>query len=89
VVAYTFNPSTLETEADRSLSSRPALVYRVSSRTTKATQGKSVLHKMKFIKSILFFTSLCIGVLVLFVYLFLPACMSVCEGVGTPKTGVI
>jgi hypothetical protein len=45
VVAHAFNPSTWEAEAGGFLSSRP-LVYRVSSRTAKATQ-KPCLKKPK------------------------------------------
>jgi hypothetical protein len=48
VVVYTFNPSTWEAEAGRSLSSRSAKVYRMSSRTAKAKQRKPCLkHKNK------------------------------------------
>jgi hypothetical protein len=42
VVAHTFNPSTWEAEAGEFLSLRPALVYRVSSRTARATQRNPV-----------------------------------------------
>ena len=38
VVAHTFNPSTQEAEADRSLSSRPAW-------STETVLGQSVLHR--------------------------------------------
>jgi hypothetical protein len=43
VVVHVFNPSTWEAEAGGFLSSRPAcLVYRVSSRTARATQKNPV-----------------------------------------------
>jgi hypothetical protein len=47
VVAHTFNPSTLKAEAGGFLSSRASLVYRVSSRTARATQRNPVLKKTK------------------------------------------
>jgi hypothetical protein len=45
VVARAFNPNTSEAEAGGFLSSRPALVYRVSSRTARATQRNPVSKK--------------------------------------------
>jgi hypothetical protein len=42
VVAHAFNPSTWEAEAGGFLSSRPALVYKVSSRTARAIQRNPV-----------------------------------------------
>ena len=42
VVAHIFNPSTLEAQAGRSLSSRPASAYRASCKTAKAIQRKPV-----------------------------------------------
>jgi hypothetical protein len=42
VVSHSFNPSTQEAEAGGFLSSRPALVYKVSSRTARATQRNPV-----------------------------------------------
>jgi hypothetical protein len=42
VVAYAFNPSTQEAEADRSLEFEASLVYGVSSRTARATQRNPV-----------------------------------------------
>jgi hypothetical protein len=42
VVAHTFNPSTWEAETSRFPSSRHSLVYRVSSRTARATQRNPV-----------------------------------------------
>jgi hypothetical protein len=47
VVVHTFNPSTWEAEAGRFLSSRPAWSYKVSSRTTRATQRNPVSKKKK------------------------------------------
>ena len=47
VVAHTFSPSTLEAEADRSLSSRPAVIYRAGSRIARATQRNRVSEKPK------------------------------------------
>jgi hypothetical protein len=47
VVVHAFNPSTREAEAGRFLSSRPSLVYKVSSRTARATQRNPVLKKKK------------------------------------------
>jgi hypothetical protein len=47
VVAHTFNLSTREAEAGGFLSSRTSLVYKVSSRTAKATQRNPVLKKKK------------------------------------------
>jgi hypothetical protein len=38
VVEHAFNPSTWEAEAGGFLSSSPTLVYRVSSRTARATR---------------------------------------------------
>jgi hypothetical protein len=46
VVAHTFDPSTWEAETGGFLSSR-SLVYRVSSRTARATQRNPVLKKRK------------------------------------------
>ena len=43
VVAHTFNPSTREAETGGFLSLRPAFVYRVSSRTARATQKNPVV----------------------------------------------
>jgi hypothetical protein len=45
MVAYAFNPSTWEAEAGGFLSSRPSLVYKVSSRTARATQRNPVSKK--------------------------------------------
>jgi hypothetical protein len=45
MVAHTFNPSTQEAEAGRSLEFKASLVYRASSRTARATQRKPVLRK--------------------------------------------
>jgi hypothetical protein len=42
-VTHAFNPSTWEAEAGRFLRLRPSLVYRVSSRTARATQRNPVL----------------------------------------------
>jgi hypothetical protein len=47
VVAHTFKPGTWEAEAGRFLNSRPSLVYRVSSRTARATQRNPVSKKPK------------------------------------------
>jgi hypothetical protein len=51
VVAHAFNPSTWEAEAGEFLSSRSelevSLVYRVSSRTARATQRNPVSDKKK------------------------------------------
>jgi hypothetical protein len=47
VVAHAFNPSTREAEAGRFLSSRPALVYKVNSRTSRAIQRNPVLKNQK------------------------------------------
>jgi hypothetical protein len=47
VVAHAFNPSTWEAEAGEFLSSGLALVYRVSSRTARATQRNPVSKKKK------------------------------------------
>ena len=44
---HTFTPSTWETEPGRSLSLRPALDYKVSSRTARATQINPVFKKKK------------------------------------------
>ena len=49
MVAHAFNPSTWEAEAGGFLSSRPALVYKVSSRTARAIQRNPV-SKNKQIK---------------------------------------
>jgi hypothetical protein len=42
MVAHAFNPSTWEAEAGRFLSSEASLVYKVSSRTARATQRNPV-----------------------------------------------
>jgi hypothetical protein len=48
VVAHAFNPSTWEAETGGFLSSRPAWsLYRVSSRTARATQRNPVSKKKK------------------------------------------
>jgi len=47
VVAHTFNPSTWEAEAGGFLSSEASLVYRVNSRTARATQRNPVSKKKK------------------------------------------
>jgi hypothetical protein len=47
LVAHVFNPRTWEAEAGRFLSSRPSLVYKVSSRTARATQRNPVSKKNK------------------------------------------
>ena len=47
VIDHSFNPSTQEAEAGRSLSSRPAWFYRMSSRTGWATQKNPVLENKK------------------------------------------
>ena len=47
MVAHPFNPSTWEAEAGRFLSSEASLVYRMSSRTSRATQRNPVLKKQK------------------------------------------
>jgi hypothetical protein len=47
VVAHAFNPSTWEAEAGGFLESEATLVYRVSSRTARATQRNPVLEKKK------------------------------------------
>jgi hypothetical protein len=44
VVAHTFNSSTWEAETGGSLEFKASLVYRVSSRTARATQRYSVLR---------------------------------------------
>jgi hypothetical protein len=49
VAAHAFNPSTQEAEAGGFLSSRLAVVYRVSSRTARAIQRNPVSKKKKFI----------------------------------------
>jgi hypothetical protein len=54
VVAHAFNPSTWEAEAGGFLSLRPALVYKVSSRTARATQRNPVSKNKK--KKIVFLT---------------------------------
>jgi len=45
VVAHTFNPSTWEAEAGGSLEFKASLVYRVSSRTARATKRNPILEK--------------------------------------------
>jgi hypothetical protein len=47
VVAHAFNPSTREAEAGGFLSKRASLVYRVSSRTARATQRNPVSENQK------------------------------------------
>jgi hypothetical protein len=47
VVAYVFNPSTWKAEAGVSLEFEASLVYRVSSRTARATQRNPVSKKKK------------------------------------------
>jgi hypothetical protein len=47
MVVHTFNPSTQEAGAGKSLSSRPAWSTKVSSRTARATQRKPVSEKNK------------------------------------------
>jgi hypothetical protein len=47
VVVHAFNPSTQEAETSRSLSLRPASVYKVSSRTARATQRNPVSKNNK------------------------------------------
>jgi hypothetical protein len=47
MVAHAFNPSTWEAEAGEFLSSRPPWVYRVSSRTPRATQRNPVSKNQK------------------------------------------
>jgi hypothetical protein len=47
VVVHTFNPSTWEAEAGGSLEFEASLVYRVSSRTARATQKNPVSKKKK------------------------------------------
>jgi hypothetical protein len=47
VVAHTFNPSTREAEAGGSLEFKASLVYKVSSRTARATQRNPVSNKTK------------------------------------------
>jgi hypothetical protein len=47
VVAYAFNPSTWEAEAGGFLKVEASLVYRVSSRTARATQRNPVSRKKK------------------------------------------
>jgi hypothetical protein len=44
---HAFNPSTWEAEAGRFLSSRPSLVNKMSSRTTRATQRNPVSKSQK------------------------------------------
>jgi hypothetical protein len=47
-MVHTFNPSTREAEAGGFLSSRPAWsIYKVSSRTARATQRNPVLKNQK------------------------------------------
>jgi hypothetical protein len=50
LVSNTFNPSTWETEAGGSLEFHDSLVYRVNSRTVKATQ-RNLVSKNQAIKS--------------------------------------
>jgi hypothetical protein len=53
VVAFAFNPSTQEAEADESLSVfKASLVYRASSRRAKATQNNPILKNKKREKKI-------------------------------------
>jgi hypothetical protein len=47
VVAHTFNPSTWEAEAGGFLEFEASLVYKVSSRTARATQRNHVWKKTK------------------------------------------
>jgi hypothetical protein len=47
VVVHAFNPSTWEAEAGGSLSLRPSLVYKVSSRIARAIQRNPVSEKPK------------------------------------------
>jgi hypothetical protein len=47
MVAHAFNPSTREAEAGEFLSLRPSLVYKVNSRTARATQRNPVSEKKK------------------------------------------
>jgi hypothetical protein len=47
VVAHAFNPSTQEAETGRFLSSRLSLVYKVSSRTARATESNPISKKKK------------------------------------------
>jgi hypothetical protein len=47
VVAHAFNPSTREAEAGGFPSSKPSLVYRVSSRTARAIQRNPVSKNKK------------------------------------------
>ena len=47
MVAHTFSPSTREPEAGGSLSSKPSVVYKVSSRIARATQRVPVLKKKR------------------------------------------
>jgi hypothetical protein len=62
VVAHAFNPSTWEAEAGGFLEFEASLVYRVSSRTAKATQrnpvSKKAKKKKKFIYSYFMYTSI-------------------------------
>jgi hypothetical protein len=46
-VVHAFNPSTQEAEAGGFLSSRPAFVYKASSRKARATQRNPVSNKKK------------------------------------------
>jgi hypothetical protein len=57
-VAHAFNPSTWEAEAGGSLEFEACLVYRMSSRTARATQKNPVLknQKKKKERKILIFT---------------------------------
>jgi hypothetical protein len=47
VVAHAFNPSTWEADAGEFLEFEASLIYRVSSRTARATQRNPVLKKPK------------------------------------------
>jgi hypothetical protein len=47
VVAHAFNPSTQEAEAGGFLSSEASLVYKMSSRTARATQRNPVSKNQK------------------------------------------
>lgn len=45
MIAYTFNPRTWETDADRSLEFKDRLVYKASSGIARATQRNLVFKK--------------------------------------------